>query len=110
MSDHLPVYTWDSYARRAFELMAEGYSLATTVHADSVEEVLAILRDELGVPGEHIANLTFVVPLHLNYGPASARTARRRVAQGAFLRPDGRGGFVRRGRGRWGEGTGSFAG
>ncbi|HLA18471.1 MAG TPA: hypothetical protein VJ253_04040 [Dehalococcoidia bacterium] len=109
MSDHLPVYTWDSYARRAFELMAEGYSLATTVHADSVEEVLAILRDELGVPGEHIANLTFIVPLHLNYGPASARTARRRVAQVAFLRPDGRGGFVRRDIARWDEDTDSFA-
>src|SRR3990172_5405657 len=42
MSDHLPVYTWDSYARRAFELLAEGYSLATTVHANTVDEVLAI--------------------------------------------------------------------
>src|SRR3972149_5021968 len=52
MSAPLPVYTWDSYARRAFELMAEGYSLATTVHADTVDEVLAILRGGVGVPPE----------------------------------------------------------
>ncbi len=109
MSDHLPVYTWDSYARRAFELMAEGYSLATTVHAETVEEVLAILRDDLGVPGDHIANLTFIVPLHLSHGPAGGGSARRRVAQVTLLRPDGRGGIVQRDIARWDADTDVFA-
>ena len=27
MSDHIPVYTWDDNARRAFQLLADGYSL-----------------------------------------------------------------------------------
>jgi hypothetical protein len=109
MSDHLPVYTWDTYARRAFELMAEGYSLATTLHADTVEEVLAMLQEELGVPRDHIAKLTFIVPLHLSYIPGDARSARRRVAQVALLQPDGRGDFVYRDIARWDADTDSFA-
>ena len=63
MSDHLPVYSWGPYALRAFELLTEGYSLATTVHADTVEDVIAQLERDVGVPREHLAHLTFVVPL-----------------------------------------------
>ncbi len=85
MSDHLPVYTWDDYARRAFELLAEGYSLATTMHADTVQGVLAQLEGDLRIPRRQIANLTFIVPLHVGY----AGSARRRVREVAFLRPNG---------------------
>jgi hypothetical protein len=63
MSDHLPVYSWGPYVLRAFELVAEGYSLATTVHADTVDEVIVQLERDVGVPREHLAHLTFVVPL-----------------------------------------------
>jgi hypothetical protein len=108
MSDHLPVYTWDEYARRAFELLAEGYSLATTVHASTVDEVIAILRDELGVPDRQIANLTFIVPLHLSFGPGGVHSARRRVSEVAFLRPQG-GGFGYRTIVRWNEHGDSFS-
>jgi hypothetical protein len=108
MSDHLPVYTWDEYARRAFELLAEGYSLATTVHANTVDEVIAILRDEIGVPDGQIARLTFIVPLHLSYGPGGIHSARRRVGEVAFLRPDG-GGFNYRTIVRWDEHADSFS-
>jgi hypothetical protein len=108
MSDHLPVYTWDEYARRAFELLAEGYSLATTVHASTVDEVIAILRDEIGVPDRQIANLTFIVPLHLSYGPGGVHSARRRVSDVAFLRPQGDG-FGYRTIVRWDEHGDSFS-
>jgi len=108
MSDDLPVYTWDAHARRVFELMAEGYSLATTVHADTVDEVLAILQEEIGVPPNLIAKLTFVVPLHLSYGPPSTGSARRRVSEVAFLEPDGEGGFTRRKLAHWHADTDSF--
>ncbi len=63
MSDHLPVYSWGPYVVRCFELLAEGYSLCTTVHADTVEAVIEQLEAEAGVPREHLARLTFVVPL-----------------------------------------------
>jgi len=108
MSEDLPVYPWDAQARRVFELMAEGYSLATTVHADTVDEVLAILQEEIGVPPNLIAKLTFVVPLHLSYGPPSMRSARRRVSEVAFLEPDGEGGFTRRKLAHWHADTDSF--
>jgi hypothetical protein len=101
MSDDLPVYTWDGHARRVFELMTEGYSLATTMHANTVDEVLAMLEEEIGVPRDHIAKLTFVVPLHLSYGPAATHSARRRVTEVAFLQPDGEGGFSRRRLAQW---------
>jgi type IV secretory pathway ATPase VirB11/archaellum biosynthesis ATPase len=109
MSDHLPVYTWDSYARRAFELMAEGYSLATTVHANTVDEVLAILREEIGVPPDQIARLTFIAPLHLSYGPEGPHSARRRVSEVAFLRPHAADGFAYRSIVRWDADTDRFA-
>lgn len=114
MSDHLPVYTWDSYARRAFELLAEGYSLATTVHADTVEEVLTILREDIGVPPEHIARLTFIVPLAVSPGTGGVHRppppgAKRRVAEAAFFQPDGASGYTSRSLARWDEATDSFA-
>jgi hypothetical protein len=101
MSEDLPVYTWDAHARRVFELMAEGYSLATTVHADTVDEVLTILQEEIGVPQQHIAKLTFIVPLQLSPGPAGTRSIRRRVREVAFLEMDGVGGFTRRKLAHW---------
>ncbi|MDP2675664.1 MAG: hypothetical protein Q8Q00_12305 [Dehalococcoidia bacterium] len=106
MSDHLPVYTWDSYARRAFELLAEGYSLATTVHANTVDEVLAILREEIGVPAEQIAGLTFIAPLHLSDGPQGTS---RRVREVAFIEPGADGEVAYRSIVRWDAGTDTFA-
>ena len=50
MSDHIPVYTWDDNARRAFELLAEGYSMATTMHDETVEGVIGQLREDLSIP------------------------------------------------------------
>ncbi len=84
ISDHIPVYTWGHYARRAFELLNEGYSLATTMHADSVAEALSILESDLGIPRRHIANLTFVAALRLTH---SGVRSLRRLSEVAFLRP-----------------------
>jgi hypothetical protein len=104
MSDHLPVYTWDSYARRAFELLAEGYSLATTVHANTVDEVISILRDEIRVPAEQIAGLTFIAPLHLSHGPGAAHSRPRGGADPAPKRRRWPTRIV-----RWDPGTDTFA-
>jgi len=75
ISDHLPVYSWGPYVVRIFELMGEGYSLASTMHADTVEEVVGQLEQENGVPPEHIGRLTFIVPLLVAY--EGGRTMRR---------------------------------
>jgi hypothetical protein len=89
LSDHLPVYTWGPYARRAFELLAQGYSLASTMHADRVEEVLGQLEGELAIPRAHLARLTFIVCLRVGY----AGQPRRRLEEVAFLQPDAAQGY-----------------
>ena len=63
MSDHLPVYSWGPYVVKSFELLAEGYSLATTLHAETVEEVIAQLVEDNAAAPEHVARLEFVVPM-----------------------------------------------
>ena len=97
MSDHIPVYTWDDNARRAFQLLAEGYSIATTMHDETVEGVLRQLQGDLGIPPRHVANLTFIMPMYIGrvVGPAIVHSdgpapgALRRVQEIALLRPDG---------------------
>jgi hypothetical protein len=86
ISDHLPVYSWGPYVQRAFELMAEGYALASTMHADTVDGVLEQLRDECDVPERLLGNLALVVPLYV--GGGSGRRIRR-VSEVAVLEPLG---------------------
>jgi len=93
MSDHIPVYTWDANARRAFELLESGYSLATTMHDETVEGVIRQLREDLLIPTAQIANLTLIIPLHLGrlISPsAGTRTSfMRRIQEVAMLDLDG---------------------
>ena len=86
MTDHLAVYTWGQYARRAFELLAQGYSLATTTHAETVVGVLDVLEKHLRIPRQQIAHLTFVATIHLGYGNGRPQ---RRMSEVAFVQPDG---------------------
>ncbi len=85
MSDHIPVYTWDDNARRAFELLAKGYSLATTMHDETTAGVIRQLRDDLHIPSRQIAKLTFVIPMYIG----RLGGAMRRILEVVLLRPDG---------------------
>lgn len=88
ISDHLPVYSWGPYVLRAFELMAEGYSLLSTMHADTTEGVIEQLVEENDVPEALIGHLAFVVPLAIT----SAEGRRlRRVNAVSVLEPLGSG-------------------
>jgi hypothetical protein len=49
--------------------------MCTTMHADTVEEVIEQLELDVGVPRAHLAHLTFVVPLAVTH--RDGRTARR---------------------------------
>jgi hypothetical protein len=86
ISDHLPVYSWGPYVQRAFELMADGYALASTMHAETVDGVIAQLRDECDVPERLLGNLALVVPMHVG---ANAGRRIRRVREVAVLEPLG---------------------
>jgi len=92
MSDHIPVYTWDDHARRTFELLSQGYRLGTTMHADTVEGVLAQLEQDLAIPKSHVAHLTFIVPMFIGRREGTIR----RVAEVAMLEADGDGHRVSR--------------
>jgi hypothetical protein len=105
MSDHLPVYSWGPYVVRAFELLGEGYSLCTTMHADTVEGVIEQLAGELKVPRAHLARLTFVVPLAIRQ--REGRTVRR--VRDVALFGDGADGLSVRRIASWDEKGDSFS-
>jgi hypothetical protein len=98
ISDHLPVYSWGPYVQHAFELMAEGYSLLSTMHADTVEGVIDQLTDENDVPPSLIGHLAFVVPIYVGAGAGGRRV--RRVSEIAVLEPLG-GSYDRHTIARW---------
>jgi len=81
LSDHLPVYTWGRYARRAFELLGEGYSLGATMHADSTGEIIDLLEVELGIPSSQVGHLTLMVFLDIS----RSRPYVRRVREVVFI-------------------------
>ncbi|MEO8285745.1 MAG: hypothetical protein ABI670_04870 [Chloroflexota bacterium] len=76
MSDHLAVYMWGSRIYKTFELLERGYAIGSTMHAERVDDVIAILNsDPLCVPPERIANLTLVINLYVSgtYGGSLRR-------------------------------------
>jgi len=104
ISDHLPVYSWGPYVQRAFELMTEGYSLLSTMHADTVEGVIEQLTDENDVPPSHVGHLSFVVPLFV--GVRDGKRVRR-VSEIAALEPLG-GSYDRHTVARWDAASDTF--
>jgi hypothetical protein len=87
ISDHLPVYSWGPYVVRAFELVAEGYAMLSTMHADTVDGVIEQLVEENDVPQSLVGHLAFVVPMYVGPGPEGRRV--RRVSEIAVLEPLG---------------------
>ena len=104
ISDHLPVYSWGPYVQHAFELMTQGYSLLSTMHADTVEGVIEQLTDENDVPRENVGYLSFVVPLYV--GVRDGRRVRR-VSEVGVLEPLG-GSYDRHTIVRWDAGADTF--
>jgi hypothetical protein len=68
ISPHLPTYLWGDKVVTLFESVARGYSLGTTMHADSPQEVVEDLRHpEVAVPPELLRHLALVVNLETGY-------------------------------------------
>ncbi len=84
ISDHLPVYSWGPYVQRELELAAQGYSLMSTMHAETVDGVIAQLMEECDVPEELIGRLALVIPMFV--GMNVGRRVRR-VSEVAVLEP-----------------------
>lgn len=60
LSSHLPVYLWGAQAIRAFEAVAGGYAIAGTLHADSADNAIALLRDDCGIPAAQLARIDLI--------------------------------------------------
>ncbi len=61
VSDHLRIYMWGRVARRFLDLPAEGYAIATSMHADTLDDVLSALMGDLRLSAEQMSRLGVIV-------------------------------------------------
>ena len=65
VSDHLQIYMWGRVAQRYLTLPARGYHIATSVHADTITEVIHMYQRSLRVPVSDIRRLGLVINIGL---------------------------------------------
>src|SRR6266700_1205021 len=65
VSDHLPIYMWGRVARRYLSLPVQGYHIATSVHADTVDDVISMYHHDLRVGLDDVRRLGLVVNIGL---------------------------------------------
>jgi hypothetical protein len=86
VSDHLHIYMWGGVARELLRLPGEGFAIATSCHADTIRDVLSMLRRDLRVPAETVRTLGLVV----NIGVVGrVWPPRRRFLTTHFILPEG---------------------
>lgn len=61
VSDHLRIYMWGNAARTLLRLPREGFAVATSCHADTVQDVLSMLRHDLRLPAETVRGLGIII-------------------------------------------------
>src|SRR5947209_13694066 len=84
VSDHLPIYMWGRVARRYLALPANGYHIAASVHADTIDDVIRMYQHDLRVSVEDVRRLGIVVNIGL---VGRAYPLRRRWLTTHFLQP-----------------------
>lgn len=65
VSDHLVIYMWGRAARTLLRMPGEGYAVATSCHADTVADVLSMLRRDLKLTPEEVSQLGVIVNIGL---------------------------------------------
>src|SRR6266699_7301011 len=84
VSDHLPIYMWGRVARRYLTLPTTGYHIATSVHADTIDDVIHMYQHDLRVSVADIRRLGLVVNIGL---VGRVYPLRRRWLTTHFLQP-----------------------
>ncbi|GAC1615578.1 MAG: hypothetical protein NVS4B7_08130 [Ktedonobacteraceae bacterium] len=84
VSDHLPIYMWGRVARRYLTLPAQGYHIATSVHADTIDDVISLYSRDLRLKAEDVRRLGLVVNIGL---VGHVYPPRRRWLSTHFLQP-----------------------
>jgi hypothetical protein len=85
MSDHLPIYVWGRNARGALEMAGRGYGMGATMHADSLDEAIGLLRHQLGATDADLAGLSIYLQYSAYRTPAGMY---RRIEEAWHLRLD----------------------
>lgn len=65
VSDHLRIYMWGRAARQLLRLPEQGFAIATSCHADTIDDVLAMLRDDLRLGTEDVGHLGIIINIGL---------------------------------------------
>ena len=65
VSDHLVIYMWGKAARTLLRMPKDGYAVATSCHADTVGDVLSMLRRDLKLTAEDVSRLGIIVNIGL---------------------------------------------
>ena len=82
LSDHTPAYIWGDAARVTVRAASIGYGLAATIHGDSLDDVLAQLREPpVRLTDDELSRLGVVLVLR------RVRDGRRRVVAAHYVRP-----------------------
>lgn len=84
VSDHLPIYMWGRVAKRYLALPARGYHIATSVHADTIDDVISMYHHDLRLSAEDVRRLELIVNIGL---VGQVYPPRRRWLTTHFLRP-----------------------
>jgi hypothetical protein len=84
VSDHLPIYMWGRVARRYLSLPSMGYHIATSVHADTIDDVIHMYQHDLRLNLEDMRRLGLVVNIGL---VGRVYPLRRRWLTTHFLQP-----------------------
>ncbi len=84
ISDHQTTYMWGAAARRYLTLPTQGYHIATSVHADTIDDVLHLYQHDLRLRVEDLCRLGLIINTGL---VGSAKSQYRRWLTTHFLRP-----------------------
>ncbi len=84
VSDHLPIYMWGRVARRYLTLPAQGYHIATSIHADTIDDVVELYHTNLHLRPDDMRRLGLII----NIGWAGrSYPVRRRWLSSHFMQP-----------------------
>jgi hypothetical protein len=110
VSDHLRIYMWGHSARALLALPADGFAVATSCHADTIDDVMTMLTSDLRVPSADLRRLGVIVNIGLVGGDWPPL---RRFLSVHFIFPDGgedeRWGVSLQRLAEWQDGDDSFA-
>jgi hypothetical protein len=66
VSDHLNIYMWGRNARRFLRLPEEGFAIATSCHADTLSDVVAMLSDDIRLTTPEIQQMRIIINIGLD--------------------------------------------